>query len=92
MPYCPEDDESDGKVYYNSETVREKVVAEYTGLNMIQVNDICIFDFDSLLRDAIIYRNNQSKAGREYLEKCWYLEQTKPERNKLRDKFGRGMK
>lgn len=41
-----------------------------------------------LFRDAFIYQMKQTKEGREYLEDCWTLQQTKPERSKLKKKFG----
>lgn len=31
---------------------------------------------------------NQTEKGREYLDNAWRLEQTKPDRKKLREKFG----
>ena len=40
-----------------------------------------------LLRDAFIYKQSQTKEGREYLEECWILEQTEPDREALRDHF-----
>ena len=40
------------------------------------------------MREAFIYNMNQTKEGREYLENCWRMEQTKPERKKLREKYG----
>ena len=62
---------------------------EYTGLNLYEIQE---FDLDVYLfymREAFIYNNNQTKEGREYLENCWRMEQTKPERKKLRQKYGR---
>ncbi len=49
-------------------------------------------DIDEYLfyvREAFIYNMNQTEEGRDYLEKCWLLTQTKPERAKLREKFGK---
>lgn len=31
---------------------------------------------------------NRTEKGREYLDNAWRLEQTKPDRKKLREKFG----
>lgn len=42
-----------------------------------------------LLRDAFIYRMEQTDEGKKYLKNCWRLEQTQPERGKLRKKFGK---
>lgn len=82
--------DTDSRVYYQANTIQQKIVSDYTGLNFFQLLTLDYFDFLSLLRDAIIYSHNQSIAGREYLEKCWYLEQTEPDRNTLRRKFGGG--
>lgn len=40
-------------------------------------------------RDAFIYRLSRTEAGQEYLDNAWRMEQTEPERDKLRAKFGR---
>lgn len=40
------------------------------------------------MREAVIYNNMQTSEGREYLEKCYNLECTKPDRNNLKQKFG----
>lgn len=90
IPYCPEN--VGGKVYYDNATLREKIVSDYTGLDFERIHDICYFDFLSLLRDAVIYKNSRTKEGREYLEKCWILEQDKPDREKLRERFAKGAK
>lgn len=41
-----------------------------------------------LRRDAYIHTLQQTEKGREYLENAWRLEQTEPERDKLRKKTG----
>jgi hypothetical protein len=40
-------------------------------------------------RDAFIYRMSQTEKGEEYLNNAWRLEQTKPDRESLRKKFGK---
>lgn len=45
--------------------------------------DIYLF----FMREAFIYENLQTEVGKEYLENCWRIEQTEPERKKLREKF-----
>jgi hypothetical protein len=37
----------------------------------------------------VIYKYMQTEEGQKYLERCWILEQTKPDRAKLREKFGK---
>lgn len=41
-----------------------------------------------LRRDAWIHALSQSQPGQEYLDNAWRLEQTEPERDKLREKSG----
>ena len=40
-------------------------------------------------RDAYIYKLSRTEEGQEYLDNAWRMEQTKPERGKLRAKYGR---
>lgn len=52
-------------------------------------------DFDEYLfyvREAYIHNLNQTEDGRKYLENCWRMTQTKPDRAALRAKFGEGAK
>ncbi|MBO5023582.1 MAG: hypothetical protein J6D11_04675 [Clostridia bacterium] len=90
MPYCPSDSRDDDdtvKVRYKIHTFAEKLVSEYTGFNFAQIEELPIDVYYMLLRDAFIYKQSQTKEGREYLEECWILEQTEPDRETLRDHF-----
>lgn len=64
-------------------------MSEYTGLNFLEIGKLDLIQFLLLRRDAFIYQCNQTEAGQEYLKNAWRMEQTKPERAKLRDKFGK---
>ena len=55
----------------------------------MSICDLDVFEYWSLLRDAVIYKYMQSEKGQEYLDKCWILEQTKPDRKRLKEKFGK---
>lgn len=55
---------------------------------MIEVNELDYIDYLIYRRDAFIYKQSQTEHGREYLENAFRLEQTKPDRSKLR-KFSR---
>lgn len=68
----------------------EHLVAQYTGLNILQVEELDYIDYLTYRRDAFIHRLQQTEKGEEYLTKAWRLEQTKPDRKALRDKFGKG--
>lgn len=67
----------------------EHLVSQYSGLNLIEVNQLDIIDYWVLRRDAFIEHYNQTESGREYLDNAWRCEQTAPDRKRLRDKFGR---
>lgn len=64
-------------------------MCDYAGLNFINIGNLDVFDYFSILRDAVIYKYMQTEEGREYLDKCFILEQTKPDRKRLREKFGK---
>lgn len=66
----------------------ENLVYEYTGLNFFQIQELNIVDFLYLRREAFINKMLSTEKGREYLDNAYRLEQTKPERDKLREKFG----
>lgn len=68
----------------------ENLVYEYTGLNFFQIQKLNIVDFLYLRREAFINKMLSTEKGREYLDNAYRLEQTKPEREKLREKFGKG--
>lgn len=64
------------------------MVADYAGFSLFEVETLLITDYWMLLHDAVVYNNSQTEAGRDYLEKCWILEQTQPDRQELRGRFG----
>lgn len=88
IPYYPEDDENN-KGRYEVNTLEEKIVCEYTGYSFDRLDKLDVFEYWLLLRDAVVYNYTQSEEGREYLEKCWILEQTNPDRESLRKKLSR---
>lgn len=65
------------------------MVSEYTGLNILEVEELDILDYLTFRRDAFIERMSQTEKGVEYLNNAWRLEQTTPDRKKLREKFGK---
>lgn len=56
---------------------------------MIEVQNLNIIDYLVFRRDAFIHAMNQTEKGEEYLNNAWRLEQTKPDRQSLREKFGK---
>lgn len=70
-------------------TTWEHLVSQYTGLNILQVEDLDYIDYLTYRRDAFIYKLSQTETGEKYLNDAWRLEQTKPDRDSLRKKFGK---
>lgn len=80
--------DSTGGHEYTTTSWWKRLVSEYTGLNFLQVGELDYLQFLTWRRDAFIDRLNQTEAGREYLNNAWRLEQTEPDRVKLRRKLG----
>jgi hypothetical protein len=74
---------------YNFEiyTTEQKLISDYTGLNFREINDLDFDEYKVLFRDAYIWKLQQSEKGQEYLKDCWILEQSEPDRKKLRESF-----
>lgn len=87
IPYYPIDD-NEG-IPYRITTTWEHLVAQYTGLNILQVEELDYLDYLIYRRDAFIWRMSQTEKGEEYLKNAYRLEQTKPDRQALRNKFGK---
>lgn len=81
--------ETVGRHDYINTSWGRRLVAEYTGLNFHQVGKLDYGTYLLWLRDAYIYFLERSEEGREYLDNAWRMEQTKPDRVKLRQKFGK---
>lgn len=62
---------------------------DYTGLTLYQIQEMDLDIYLFYMREGFIYENLQSKEGKEYLENCWRMTQTKPDRKKLREKYGK---
>ena len=63
------------------------MVAEYTGLSIPEVRQLNYIQYLIWRRDAYIYMLSRTEAGQEYLDNAWRMEQTKPERARLRQKI-----
>lgn len=62
---------------------------DYSGLNFFEIQNLDYIDYLTLRRDAFITKMNQSEKGQEYLDNAYRLEETKPNREKLRKNFGK---
>ena len=67
----------------------ERLVIEFTGLTLWDIQEMDLDVYLYIVRESFIYSLSQTEKGREYLENCWRMQQTKPDRRKLRDKFGK---
>ena len=65
------------------------MVAEYTGLNFFEVGQLDYLQYLIWRRDAYIHMLSRTEAGQEYLDNCWRMEQTEPDRAALWQQFGR---
>lgn len=64
-------------------------MADYTGLNFHEIGQLDYGVYLLWLRDAFIHSLDSTEEGREYLRNAWRIEQTEPDRAKLRARFGR---
>ena len=76
MPYYPRQDKK-GEIPYTILTRPEKLVMDYCHINIYEV------------QEAMIFENSQTEEGRKYLKDCFRMEQTKPDREGLRERFGK---
>lgn len=80
---------SKGEHGYSSATWFKHLVAEYTRLDFQQIKRLGYIEYLTYQRDAFIDWLNRSEAGQEYLANAWRFEQTSPDRERLRAKFGK---
>lgn len=80
--------DSEQEEYLITETGDLKLISDYSGLDFEQCMNLDCYTYKLLLRDAYIYKLKQSEQGREYLENCYILQQTEPDRKALKNKWG----
>lgn len=81
--------DSTGGHRYTTTTWWKKLVADYTGLNFLQVEALDYLTYLTWRRDAFIHKMSQTEKGQEYLDNAWRMEQTKPDRAALRRQLGK---
>ena len=64
------------------------MVFEVFGISISDQMELDCLTYARLQRDAICGKLQQTPEGKEYLDKCWTLQQTKPDKKKLREQFG----
>lgn len=65
-------------------------MADYTGLNFLEIGQLNYLQYLVWRRDAWIHMLSRTETGQEYLDEAWRLEQTKADRAALRARFGKG--
>ena len=65
------------------------MVAEYAGISLLQVRELNYIQYLIWRRDAFIYQLSRTEEGSEYLDNAYRMEQTKPDRARLREKLKR---
>ena len=75
--------------HYETTSWWQHLVAQYAGISLLDVRELEYIQYLTWRRDAFIHWLSQSEYGQEYLDDAWRLEQTKPDRQKLRARFGR---
>lgn len=62
-----------------------RLVAEYAGLSIPEVECLDMIDYLILRRDAYIRALSRTRKGEEYLVNAWCYRQTEPDRAALRE-------
>lgn len=89
LPYYPTADSTGGHDYRTTSWWHH-LVAEYTGLTLVEVGRLDYLVYLTWRRDAYIHKLNSTEKGKEYLDNAWRMEQTKPDREALRRKLKKG--
>lgn len=84
----PSTDGSEVKEYLIVNTEDLKIMSDYTRLNFEELLELDCITYKLLFKDAFIHKMKETKEGQDYLEECYILNQTAPERDKLKSKFG----
>lgn len=86
VPYYPTDSES--KAYFQCVSGFKKIAADYCRCSLQDVYSMDLFEYWSILHDAVVWNRSTTKEGREYLENAYMYMQEKPDREAARKIFG----
>lgn len=75
---------------YTVDTGEYKIVADYANMSIPEVYELTLIEYMELFRDAVIYNNMKSEEGNKRLDDAWIMEQTKPDRNALKEVLRKG--
>lgn len=87
MPHYPNGQQEAAEYTYTAETRAEKLVIDYLNINIFDIQEMPIDLYLYFMRESYIYTLSQTEKGRKYLEDCYRMTQTKPDRKKIRDKI-----
>ena len=62
-------------------------MAEYAGLSLLEVRALDYVQYLIWRRDAYIHMLSRTEEGQKYLDNAWRMEQTEPDRPRLRKKL-----
>ena len=62
-------------------------MAEYAGLSLLEVRELDYVQYLIWRRDAYIHMLSRTEEGQKYLDNAWRMEQTEPDRLRLREKL-----
>lgn len=69
---------------------KERAIAKYCNISIFDVEELNLVEFLFYYREAVIYNCMQTEDGKEYLKNSYRLQQTEPDREKLREKYKSG--
>lgn len=81
-------EEEEQKEWLQTDTEDLKLISDYTGLNFNECLELDCYTYKAVLKDAFIHKLKQSEEGREYLENCYILTLTNPDKQALRQRYG----
>lgn len=87
MPSTGQEEET--PQYLLRDTASLKAVSDYCGLDFCSCLELDCYTYKLLIKDALIYKLSKTQEGQEYLENCWILTQTAPDKERLRKKFNK---
>lgn len=71
-----------------TETSDLKLVSDYCGIDFAGCMELDCYTYQLLLKDAFVERMKQTEEGKSYLEDCYLIQQVKPDRKALKERFG----
>lgn len=81
-------EDTEQKEWLITDTDDLKLVSDYSHLNFSECLDLDCITYKILFRDAYIFKLKQTKEGRDFLEECYILTLTEPDKQALRNRYG----